>query len=152
MPNIKGDDGALKTIFSNSKIIAVVGHSEKSNRASSQGAKFLHAVGYRVYPGNPMVKQIDGQSCYPSLEDIPEPVDIFNVYRHPDYLPEIVESAIASQAATLWTQLKINHPVAEKKSDRGGFKCDYGCLYPDRISAFISLKQNPTMGGVSGLI
>jgi predicted CoA-binding protein len=72
-------------------------------------AKFLQAVGYRVYPVNPMVKQIDGQSCYPSLEAIPEPVDIVNVFRQ-------------------------------------------GCLYPDRISAFISLKQNPTMGGVSGLI
>ncbi|CCI28431.1 CoA-binding protein [Microcystis aeruginosa] len=47
MPNIKGDDGALKTIFSNSKIIAVVGHSEKSSRASYQVAKFLQAVGYR---------------------------------------------------------------------------------------------------------
>jgi len=109
MPNIKGDDGALKTIFSNSKIIAVVGHSEKSSLASYQVAKFLQAVGYRVYPVNPMVKQIDGQSCYPSLEAIPEPVDIVNVFRH-------------------------------------------GCLYPDRISASICLKQNPTMGGVSGLI
>lgn len=120
MPNIKGDDGALKTIFSNSKIIAVVGHSEKSSRASYQVAKFLQAVGYRVYPVNPMVQQIDGQSCYPSLEAIPEPVDIVNVFRHPDYLPEIVESAIAVRAATLWTQLKIYHPVAEKKAIEAG--------------------------------
>jgi len=67
-----------------------------------------------------MVKQIDGQSCYPSLEAIPEPVDIVNVFRHPDYLPEIVESAIAIQAATLWTQLKIYHPVAEKKAIEAG--------------------------------
>jgi len=49
MPNIKGDDGALKTIFSNSKIIAVVGHSEKSSLASYQVAKFLQAVGYRKF-------------------------------------------------------------------------------------------------------
>jgi predicted CoA-binding protein len=77
-------------------------------------------VGYRVYPVNPLVQQIDGQSCYPSLEAIPEPVDIVNVFRHPDYLPEIVESAIAIQAATLWTQLKIYHPVAEKKAIEAG--------------------------------
>ncbi|WP_287733386.1 CoA-binding protein [Microcystis sp. M090S1] len=49
MPNIKGDDGALKTILGNSKIIAVVGHSEKSSRASYQVAKFLQAVGYRKF-------------------------------------------------------------------------------------------------------
>lgn len=120
MANIKGDDGAIKTILGNSKIIAVVGHSEKPSRASYQVAKFLQGVGYKVYPVNPIVQQIDSQPCYPSLEAIPEPIDIVNVFRHPDYLPEIVESAIAVQAATLWTQLGIYHPVAEKKAIEAG--------------------------------
>jgi uncharacterized protein len=120
MPNIKGDDGAIKTILGNSKIIAVVGHSEKPIRASYQVAKFLQAVGYKVYPVNPSVQQIDGQPCYSSLEAIPEPVDIVNVFRHPDYLPEIVASAIAIHAATLWTQLGIYHAQAEKKALEAG--------------------------------
>jgi uncharacterized protein len=82
MPNIKGNDRAIELILRVSKIIAVVGHSEKPARASYQVAKFLRSVGYTVYPVNPLITTIDGQPCYPSLAAIPEPVDIVNVFRH----------------------------------------------------------------------
>jgi uncharacterized protein len=128
MPNIKGNDQAttegaplaIELILRVSKIIAVVGHSEKPARASYQVAKFLRSVGYTVYPVNPLITTIDGQPCYPSLEAIPEPVDIVNVFRHSDYLPEIVASAIAIHAGTLWTQLGIHHPQAEETAIAAG--------------------------------
>jgi predicted CoA-binding protein len=120
MPDIKGNDRAIELILRVSKIIAVVGHSEKPTRASYRVANFLRSIGYKVYPVNPKVAAIDGQICYPSLEEIPESVDIVNVFRHSDYLPEIVDSAIAIGARTLWTQLGIYHEGAAKRAIDAG--------------------------------
>lgn len=120
MPDIGGNDRAIELILRVSKIIAVVGHSEKPTRASYRVAQFLRSVGYKVYPVNPTVATIDTQICYPSLEAIPEPVDIVNVFRHPDYLPEIVDSAIAINARTLWTQLGISHEGAKQRAIDAG--------------------------------
>ncbi len=138
MPDIKGKDGAIGLILRVSKIIAVVGHSEKPNRPSYQVAKFLESVGYKVYPVNPTVAAIDGRPCYPTLEAVPEPVDIVNVFRHPDYLSEIVDSAIAIKARTLWTQLGIYNAAARNKAIDAGLnvimdaciQIEYQRLYP----------------------
>ncbi len=107
MVNLNTNDRLKRDILKNSQIIAVVGHSEKPERTSYQIAQFLREVGYQVYPVNPVVKEIDGQPTYATLQDIPEPVDIVNVFRRSEYLPEIVEAAIAIHAKTIWTQLGV---------------------------------------------
>ncbi len=101
MPNLKEDDNAMRDVLTNSKVIAVVGHSDKPDRTSYRIAQFLRQVGYKVYPVNPMVSEIDGQPSYASLKVIPETVDIVNVFRRSEYLPEIVDEAIAVNAKTV---------------------------------------------------
>ncbi|MCF2146405.1 CoA-binding protein [Desmonostoc muscorum LEGE 12446] len=120
MPNLKEDDNALREVLSQAKIIAVVGHSDKRDRISYQIAQFLRQVGYTVYAVNPLVKEIDGKPSYAGLQNLPKPVDIVNVFRRSEYLPEIVDQAIAVNAKTVWAQLGIWHqPSAEKALDAG---------------------------------
>ncbi|MDJ0515465.1 MAG: CoA-binding protein [Trichodesmium sp. MO_231.B1] len=120
MVNLNTNDRLKRDILKNSQIIAVVGHSDKPERTSYQIAQFLREVGYKVYPVNPIVKEIDGQPTYATLQDIPEPVDIVNVFRRSEYLPEIVEAAIAIHAKTIWTQLGVRDwQSANKALDAG---------------------------------
>ena len=107
MPDIRGNDTALQEILTQAKYIAVVGHSAKPSRPSYQIAQFLRRQGYQVYPVNPGLKSIEGYPCYASLHQAPPPIDIVNVFRRSEYLPEIVEAAIAIGAKTLWTQLGV---------------------------------------------
>lgn len=120
MSRVKLDDMALRDILTNTKVIAVVGHSDKPERASYQIAQFLRRVGYTVIPVNPAVKEIDGQPSYPSLADMPLPVDLVNIFRRSEYLPEIIEEAIAIEAKTIWAQLGINHESAAQKALAAG--------------------------------
>jgi predicted CoA-binding protein len=126
MPNLKENDEARRDVLANARVIAVVGHSDKPERTSYRIAQFLREVGYTIYPVNPMVSEIDvvseidGQPSYASLKDVPEPVDIVNVFRRSEYLPEIVEEAIAIQANTLWTQLGVSDETSAQKALNAG--------------------------------
>lgn len=120
MPNLKLDDMELRHILSNTKTIAVVGHSDKPSRTSYQIAQFLRRVGYSVIPVNPTVSEIDGQPSYPTLRQVPVPVDMVNVFRRSEYLPEIVEDAIAIQARTIWAQLGIHDESSAQKALSAG--------------------------------
>jgi predicted CoA-binding protein len=113
-------DRAVSDILTQSRVIAVVGHSDKPHRISYQIAQFLKTVGYQVYAVNPTVTEIDHQPCYPSLKAIPEPIDIVNVFRRSQFLPEIVAEAIAVNAKTLWTQLGIIHATAAETANKAG--------------------------------
>ncbi len=120
MPNLKEDDHAMRSVLTNSKVIAVVGHSDKPERTSYRIAQFLRDSGYKVYPVNPVVSEIEGQPSYASLKDLPESVDIVNVFRRSEYLPEIVNEAIAINAKTVWAQLGVyDEPSAQKALDAG---------------------------------
>ncbi len=120
MVNLNINDNLKRDILRNSQVIAVVGHSDKSDRTSYQIAQFLRQVGYKIYPVNPVVQEIDGQPSYPTLQDVPEPVDIVNVFRRSEYLPEIVKAAIAINAKTIWTQLGVKDwRSANKALDAG---------------------------------
>lgn len=116
MPKLHLDDNTLRDVLAHTKVIAVVGHSEKPARTSYQIANFLRRVGYTVIPVNPTVSEIDGQASYASLRDVPQPVDLVNVFRRSEYLPEIVEDAIAIKTKTLWTQLGIYDEVSAQKA------------------------------------
>ncbi|WP_373526153.1 CoA-binding protein [Nostoc sp.] len=120
MPNLKQDDNALCQVLTQAKVIAVVGHSDKHQRTSYQIAQFLRQVGYTVYAVNPLVKEIDGQPSYAALQELPEPVDVVNIFRRCEYLPEIVDEAILINAKTVWAQLGIWHqPSAQKAIEAG---------------------------------
>jgi predicted CoA-binding protein len=120
MPNLKEDDNAMRDVLTNAKVIAVVGHSDKPERTSYRIAQFLQEVGYKVYPVNPLVNEIDGQPSYSSLKDVPEPIDIVNVFRRSEYLSAIVDEAIAVNARTVWAQLGVyDQQSAQKALDAG---------------------------------
>ncbi|MEC4812659.1 MAG: CoA-binding protein [Scytonema sp. PMC 1069.18] len=112
----KPSDSAIQDILTTTKVIAVVGHSDKPNRTSYQIAQFLRKVGYTVYPVNPQVQEIDGQPSYPSLKEVPSHIDIVNVFRRSDYLSEIVAEAIAINAKTIWAQLGVSDEAAAQKA------------------------------------
>ncbi|QLE43550.1 CoA-binding protein [Nostoc sp. C052] len=120
MPNLKEDDNALHEVLIQAKTIAVVGHSDKRHRTSYQIAQFLRQTGYTVYAVNPLIKEIDGQASYAALQQLPEPVDIINVFRRSEYLPEIVDEAISINAKTVWTQLGIWHQLSAQKAIDAG--------------------------------
>lgn len=110
-------DEAVQDLLANARVIAVVGHSDKPYRTSYQIAQYLRGAGYTVYPVNPEVVQIDGQPCYASLDDVPEPIDIVNVFRRSEFLPGVVEDAITAGAKAVWAQLGVYSGIAADKAE-----------------------------------
>lgn len=113
-------DELLRSLFANARTIAVVGHSPRPERTSYQIAQFLRQAGYRVIPVNPAVAAIDGERCYASLAAVPEIIDIVNVFRRSEYLPGVVNEAIAGQAGAIWAQLGIHHSTAAAAAAAAG--------------------------------
>src|SRR5690242_16855092 len=100
-------DEDLRKILEESHVIAMVGESNDHYYSSYQVAQYLKEKGYKVYPVNPMIESVEGDRSYPSLAEVPEPIDIVDVFRDPMYLDEIVNAAIAVGAKTLWAQLDV---------------------------------------------
>ena len=117
-------DAEMRKILQESRVIAMVGESNDHYYTSYQVAQYLKKIGYTVYPVNPNIKDVDGDPSYPSLQAVPEPIDIVDVFRNPRVLPGIVDEAIAAGAKTLWAQLDVvsldNKP--EKKALSAGLK------------------------------
>ncbi|MBN1966695.1 MAG: CoA-binding protein [Anaerolineae bacterium] len=116
MPPIT-DDPTLRDLLTNARVIAVVGHSDDPSRASYQIAAYLRRAGYTIYAVNPTVTEIDGEPAYPSLADVPEPIDIVDVFRRSEHLPGVVEAAVAVGAGAVWAQLGVTHPDADRIAD-----------------------------------
>jgi predicted CoA-binding protein len=110
----------IKLILQNAKNIAVVGLSDRPDRVSYMVAAAMMDRGYRIIPVNPKASEILGEKCYRTLKDIPEPVDIVNVFRRSDAIPEVAEEAIAIGANTIWTQLDIVHEGAAQACKEAG--------------------------------
>ena len=106
-----------RELLENAKVIAVVGHSDKAHRTSYQIAEFLRQVGYTVYAVNPTIQEIRGEKCYATLADIPEPIDIVNVFRRSQYLPGVVEDAIELGAKAVWAQSGVQHSDAVARAE-----------------------------------
>ncbi len=114
-------DNSIKEILETAKTIAVVGISAKPHRDSYGVAKYLINAGYTVIPVNPMLSEWEGLPCYPELRSIPNPsVDIVDVFRAPEHVPEIVSQAYAIRAKTLWLQLGVSNAVAEEDARKSG--------------------------------
>jgi uncharacterized protein len=114
------DPTEIQRVLHRSRTIAVVGLSKNELRASHFVGYYLRRHGYRVIPVNPRETEILGETCYPSLTDIPEPVDVVNVFRAPEALPGIVAETIAIGASALWCQFGvINIEAARTAVDAG---------------------------------
>jgi len=116
-------ESEIAALLRQSHTIAVVGCSPKPDRTSHQITRFLIEAGYRVFPVHPQAKEILGQTVYPSLAAIPEPVDIVDVFRKPEFTPPIAEAAVAIGAKALWLQQGIINADSYRIATAGGLTC-----------------------------
>jgi hypothetical protein len=114
------DPLTIQRVLHTAKTIAVVGLSGNELRASNFVGYYLKRHGYRVIPVNPRESEILGQKCYPSLLEVPEQVDVVDVFRAPDALPGIAREAVEIQAGTLWCQFGVINFEAAKIAEDGG--------------------------------
>ena len=107
-------DDLLRGIYQSTTTIAMVGASPTWNRPSSFVMRYLQRQGYRIIPVNPRALDapILGEQVYPDLESIPVPIDVVDVFRRPEDVPAIAESAVRIGARVLWLQLGIRSPEA----------------------------------------
>ena len=113
-------DPAIYDILSTPKTIAVIGCSPNPDRDSHQIAALLKARGHTVIPVNPNCREILGQRCYASLSDIPEPVDMVDVFRRSEFVAQTADEAIAERASILWLQLDVIDEAAARKAQQAG--------------------------------
>lgn len=116
------NDSEMKQLLQSTRTIAVVGLSEKADRPSNHVSAYMQAQGYRIIPVNPTVTSILGERCYPTLRDIPEPVDMVDVFRRSDAVPAIVNEAIAIGAKSLWLQEGVIHEEAAAQAKAAGLQ------------------------------
>ncbi len=109
-------------ILQTSKTIAMVGLSANPFRPSHFAAIYMLSEGYNVIPVNPREQEILGRRCYASLRDIPEPVDIVDIFRDPKAVPPIVEDAIAIGAKVVWMQLGVINEEAARRAREAGLE------------------------------
>lgn len=102
----------LKNILQNAKTIAVVGLSDKPERTSYQIAKIMQENGYRIIPVNPTVDEVLGEKSYPTLAEVPESIDIINVFRRSEFLPDIAKNAVTTDCKVFWAQLGVENEEA----------------------------------------
>jgi predicted CoA-binding protein len=114
------DDSVISDILLNHRTIAVVGCSPKAHRDSNSIARLLMARGHRIIPVNPGHREILGVPCYPGLLEVPEKVDMVDVFRRSEYVPEIAEQAVAVGAKILWTQLGVFSEEAAEIAQQAG--------------------------------
>ena len=111
---------SIPEILKSTQTIAVVGLSSNHMRPSNGVGEYLVRVGYRVIPINPNETEVLGEKSYARLEDVPEKIDIVDVFRRAEFVPDIVESAIRVGAKTLWLQEEVVHEAAAEKARAAG--------------------------------
>ena len=113
-------DETICAILSQFRRIAIVGLSEKPWRASHRVAAYLVEQGYDIIPVNPQIKAILGMASYPNLVSAPGPVEVVNVFRRVEHIPEIVEQAVEIGARAVWMQSGLEHRQAAELAQRAG--------------------------------
>lgn len=111
---------AEREILQSARTLAVVGLSSNPQRASFGVSRFLQRAGYRIIPVNPKETEVLGEKAWPSLLDVPGPVDCVVVFRRPEHVPEVVEQAIRIGARAVWMQEGISHPQAAERARSAG--------------------------------
>ncbi len=118
MPQTQTDQ--ITELLKNARNIAVVGLSDSPLRASHGVAAYLQSQGYRIIPVNPTITDALGENSYPSLLDVKEKIDIVDVFRRPEFVPEVVEQAIQIKVPAIWMQEGVIHEQAAEKARRAG--------------------------------
>jgi hypothetical protein len=115
-------ESEIAAVLRSYRVVAVVGLSADPGRASYQVAQYLQNHGYRIVPVNPGCQEILGEKCYPSLRDIPFPVEVVDVFRKVEAIPAIVDEAIAVGAKAVWLQLGLEEPQSAQRARQAGLQ------------------------------
>ena len=110
----------IPELLRNSRTIAVVGLSNNSMRPAYGVSEYMQSQGYRIIPVNPGESEVLGEKAYASLEDVPEPIDIVDVFRRSEFVPPIVESAVRVGAKAVWMQEDVVHEEAAEVARKAG--------------------------------
>jgi len=119
------------------KTIAVVGLSDRPLRPSHGVSAYMQAQGYRIIPVNPLIEESLGERAHPSLHDVPEKIDLVDVFRRPEYVDEIVEQAIQLKIPAIWLQEDvINERAAARAREAGMFVVMDRCILKEHRARF----------------
>ncbi|MDQ6663109.1 MAG: CoA-binding protein [Acidobacteriota bacterium] len=110
----------IEEILQAGKTIAVVGLSNRKFRASYGVSAYMQSVGYRIVPVNPLEAEVLGEKAYSTLDEIPEKIDIVDIFRRSEFVPEIVDAAIRIGAKAVWMQEGVVHEDAAAKARDAG--------------------------------
>jgi len=154
-PSSNASASDIASILKNAKTIALVGLSDNPDRPSYRVAAYLKEKGFRIIPVNPAIDQALGEKAYPTLVDVPETVDIVDIFRKPESVPEIVEQAVKIGAQTVWMQEGIIHNQAAERVASAGLRVVMDkCMMKEHKAAFggsvadipASLSENANSG------
>jgi len=120
------DDDTLRKILDEARTIAVVGLSSREDRPSYGVGRYLKENGYRVIPVHPKEEQVLGEKAYPTLADVPEPIDLVDVFRKAEDTPEVAREAVETGAKVLWLQEDIVSDEARQIAEDGGMQVVMG--------------------------
>jgi len=110
----------ITQLLQTAKTIAVVGLTDSPMRPSYGVSSYMQSHGYRIIPVNPNISQSLGEPAYASLHEIPEKIDIVNIFRRPEAVPEIVDQAIQLKVPAIWMQEGVIHEAAVEKAQQAG--------------------------------
>ncbi len=116
----RGDSDPITKILSESKTIAVVGLSSNPRRPSHGVSEYMQAVGYRIIPVNPNETEVLGEKSWARLEDVPEKIEIVDIFRRPEEVAAVVGSAIRVGAKVIWMQLGVEDEAAAERARAAG--------------------------------
>jgi len=129
----KTDD--IGELLRSARTIAVVGLSDSPMRTSYGVSKYMQSQGYRIIPINPQISGSLGEKAYASLSEVPEKVDLVNVFRRPEHVPEVVDEAIRLKLPAIWLQEGVVHEAAAKKARKAGiFVVMDRCIYKEHAA------------------
>jgi hypothetical protein len=127
----------ITELLTHAKTIAVVGLSDNPMRASQGVSAYMQSHGYRIVPVNPHIESCLGEKAYASLLEIPEKIDIVNIFRRPQFVQEIVDQAIQLKIPAIWMQEGVIHEQAAEKARQAGiFVVMDRCILKDHRARF----------------
>lgn len=131
------DTDAIFELLSRVKTIAVVGLSDSPMRPSHGVSAYMQSQGYRIIPVNPRITEALGETAYPSLLEVPEKIDLVDVFRRPEYVDEVVDHAIQLKVPAIWLQEEvINEKAAERARQAGIFIAMDLCILKEHRARF----------------
>jgi uncharacterized protein len=135
----RGASDVMSEILRKHRSLAVVGLSSKWSRPSYGVASYMKSKGYRIIPVNPHEASVLGEKAYGALEDVPEPLEVVVVFRRPEFVQEIVDSAIRKRAKVIWMQEGVIHEEAARRAREAGLEVVQDrCILKEHAKRFVA--------------